>query len=218
MTTTAPARIDGEGIALALMGVDDGVWSALRDPDSWSERWELTADDGIGFRFWFHPRENRIEIGRLWPWHAATKSYLLGWAPRDTERGPITVAADKSPDVIARDVARRLLPGFRDALAKARAEADAKARRDNAEALARSLASNALAESGLASAVHDGYRDSRPRVCWDGGEVVASYRYEGDGVRMEFVRLYTSPAEALAVIRLLGKMRAKRKGDGESRD
>jgi hypothetical protein len=118
-----------DAIAAAFPGAiirtnEDGEFSAL----------DLSATCGPEAALYlnYHARENRIYVSGIWPRgkvadkNGCTVRYSPSdlWNPR-VESPSITVAADKSPERIVRDIQRRLIPAYLAVLARLIARRDA---------------------------------------------------------------------------------------------
>ena len=147
-STLTPAFAEQVAAELEMVATRDGTWSA----DGWALQ-SVDTGEGVLLRpAWGEPR---LVISGLFP---ATDFTFRGGRP------DITVAATRTPQDIAREIRRRLLPSYRPMLATVRAynadrEAEAAARRDVATRIAAQLPGSAISAD---------YRRERT-VAWDGG-------------------------------------------------
>lgn len=162
-------------IAPVLSAITEQAWTV-----DTSERFAdhrgvyLDGPDGARLFLRFDGSYERFMVSSVWPEGAYRK------IPRLTHH-QISVSRDRGPDVLAREIARRLLPTYVADLADVTARV--KAHADSAAADAR------LAEE-LADTVQIGRRDSDGRVTWSFGDErgygVADVWHGGTKVALEF--------------------------------
>jgi hypothetical protein len=101
----------------ALNRVDAAGWTIAHGDERHYSRAVTTT--GENFSLSYDRHKNRIHVSGNWP--AMPDGRF--WYPRYGDESPgITVSADRAPDAVAKDIARRFLPAYRTLLAKARAE------------------------------------------------------------------------------------------------
>ena len=139
------------------------------------------------------------------PYNQRGRVDIRGWFPSSSrwfsgERANITVRADRGPEVIAAEVTRRLLPGYREAAGKAREWLAA----DQAEKQARArLAAciTGLFPDGVASMPSHMQSDGRTEVCLHLPGTMGGYvKFYRDGHDVEFERFRVPAAVALRML------------------
>lgn len=203
-TKAAAFRDIAAQIAIELSIVDEHPWilaprvvhemGGERSP-------ELVHDDeAIDLTLDGYGKRGRIGVSGSWP-RLPDGSYLSARQLDADGYAPITVASDKPPAQIARDIARRFLPGYRALLAKAR---DRHNQQRNRTALTIATFDHLLAAGGLEA----DYQSKRDRAQLGDRELSASIR-AGEGIsgsirvsgdHVYFERLSVSAAVAARII------------------
>lgn|SRR5262245_17219254 len=144
-------------------------------------RWEMDRADHRKTRITVHANYPKTDDGReLWP--------------REGDRAPmITIAADKTPDQIARDIVRRFLPAYDTAWTLQIAERD----RQNDYAAATRRTADALIAAGARPSHHQHSRES-VTVYFGSDSHIYSARAEGESVYFE--RISAPIAAALDIV------------------
>ena len=123
---------------------------------------------------------------------------------REAENPKITVSLDKGPEQIARDIERRVLPGYRDVLAEALAVVSERNAR---------LAKTAKTAAAVAKVVGTNDVDTKGRVSFHGSrellEVVGSAECNGEEIFLSLGGLSVGEVEAMLGV-LLSARRARR--------
>ena len=182
-TATAPAIVG----ALARLEPEAG-WS-LEAPDADADRYHNPAvSSACGERFWLSVDEYQRRLTVHGTYGTMPDGRM--WMPRDRVRDAVdpspTMSADKPADQIARDIARRFLPDYRQHLAQFRADvADAIAFRNRTASLFDELV--ALGNGWIkADARHDARSTERTASLYNApGISYGNLRVSGDSVRIE---------------------------------
>jgi hypothetical protein len=170
------------------------------DPE-WPDHRNLTIDGPDGAELWFgfdrYGYTGRIVI------HGELDNELSHHVPYGEHTPSITVAETRTPDAIAREIKRRLLPAYRELLVKVR---ESKARNDEYEQQRDGLRDElltALGEHGRAGQQHQ--RDGSINLYGLPGPVYGTVTVSRDSAAFE---IRSAPRElALAIARVIGEWR-----------
>ncbi|WP_353707278.1 hypothetical protein ABRQ22_14850 [Cellulosimicrobium sp. ES-005] len=182
MSTHEEREILRQTVGHVVTALGEG-WSVDADPQ-WEEYRGVYVDGPDGARLWLTLAWNnadRLEVQGLYP--KPEEPHARGWSKRyDEERkDSITVRRDRDPAAIAREITRRLLPGYLEMLgeaveANAKHDAAVRAGRDLRAAIADRLGKGAriVETRGEVSTPYHGSDSGKPSATFkahDGGGV-----------------------------------------------